>query len=116
MTNSKQNYKRGDLVLLNFTFSEETGVKQRPTLILSAETYMKDRQEIIVAAITSNVGRILTGDYRIKHWKEAGLLYPSVVTGIIRTVKQSMIQRKLGILAKADFQAVERNLKAVLGF
>lgn len=116
MTDSRQSYKRGDVVLLNFTFSEETGVKQRPTLILSTETYMKDRQEIIVAAITSNVGRILIGDYRIKNWKAAGLLYPSVVTGIIRTVKQSMIQRKLGVLAKVDFQAVEQNLKEVLGF
>jgi hypothetical protein len=39
---------------------------------------------------------------------------PSLVTGVIRTVKRRMIARRLGVLAAADRAAVERQLRASL--
>jgi len=38
------------------------------------------------------------GDYKDQSWRESGLLYPSIVTGIVRTIKQDMIAGKLGEL------------------
>lgn len=114
-TNSKPTYKRGDVVLANFVFADEAGIKRRPTLVLSVDTYQQGRQEVIVAAISSNIRRLLIGDHLITDWSGAGLLFPSAVTGIIRTVKQAMIYRKLGTLASKEFQAVEQNLRRVLG-
>jgi len=58
---------------------------------------------MILAAITSNVGRLLVGDYKIKGWRESGLLYPSIVTGIVRTIKQDMIAGKLGVLLPRSY-------------
>jgi len=55
------------------------------------------------------------GDHPVMDWQEAGLLYPSAVTGIIRTVKQTMIDHRLGRLTSEDYQAVEQNLRQVLG-
>jgi mRNA interferase MazF len=107
-------YDPGDVVLVNFVFSDESGVKQRPALILSTARYHRSRQEAIVAAITSNVTRLLVGDCKVRAWREAGLLYPSVVTGIVRTVKQDMISRKLGTLAASDLQTVKRKLREIL--
>lgn len=107
-------YKRGDVVLLEVFFSERTESKKRPALIISGEDYHKSRQEIIISAITSNVERILTGDTKLNSWKEAGLLYPSLVTGIIQTIKNKMIIRKLGKLAQKDLQKVQKNLKKSL--
>jgi mRNA interferase MazF len=107
-------YNPGDVVLVNFVFSDESGLKQRPALILSTDRYHRSRQEAIVAAITSNVTRLLAGDVRVRAWREAGLLYPSVVTGIIRTVKQDMISRKLGTLSENDLQTVKRKLREIL--
>ena len=83
-------FSQGDVVLVNFVFSDESGVKHRPAMILSTDRYHRSRQETVVAAITSNVQRLLVGDHKLRAWREAGLLYPSVVTGIIRTVKQDM--------------------------
>jgi hypothetical protein len=60
--------------------------------------------------------RVLTGDTQIKQWKQANLLFPSLVTGIIQTVKGQMIERKLGTLAEEDFQNVRQALKISLGF
>jgi mRNA interferase MazF len=107
-------YKRGDVVLVDFGFSEETGSKKRPALIISNNSHQR-RQEVIVAGITGNIKRALFGDTMIDQWKEAGLIYPSLVAGIIRTVKDSMILRKLGTLSHQDFQKVQRNLGKSIG-
>ncbi len=108
-------YSRGDVVLVNFVFAEGTGVRRRPAVLVSAETYQMGRQEAIFAAITSNTERLLIGDYLIADWQGAGLLYPSVVTGILRTIKQDMMARKLGNLTSRDLEAVEGKLRQNLG-
>jgi len=71
-------YNRGDVVLVGFVFSDESGRKLRPAIVISSVAYNRVRQEVIVAAITSNVQRRLLGDYRIAKWKEAGLLFSSM--------------------------------------
>ena len=109
-------YKRGDIVLVDFGFSEGRASKKRPALIISSDNYHKNRQEVIAVAITHNIKRVLFGDTKIGEWKEAGLIYPSLVTGIIRTIKDTMIIRKLGTLSKQDFQKVQGNLRKALGF
>jgi mRNA interferase MazF len=108
-------YKRGDVVLVRFIFSDETGERQRPALIVSSDAYHKSRQEAIIAAITSRTDRILVGDHLISDWQEAGLLFPSVATGIVRTIKQGMITRKLGTMPPTDMKKIEGNLRAALG-
>lgn len=106
--------RRGDVVLVGFLFSDESGVKLRPALVVSSDAYHGARQEAVVAAITSSARRPLVGDHRVVRWKEAGLLFPSVVTGILRTVKQSMIRRRLGSLLAADAKAVDGALRRTL--
>ena len=69
-------YKRGDIVLVNFVFAEETGSKRRPVLILSSNCYMEERQDVIVLAITSNTLRLLVGDHLMFDWEAADLLFP----------------------------------------
>ena len=68
-----------------------------------------------MAAVTSNVRRRLFGDYLIADWKEAGLLFPSVATAILRTIKQTMIERKLGSMPKTNLETFDRELRRSLG-
>lgn len=111
MTNSS----RGDVVLVSFVFADETGAKQRPAVIISSDAYHQQRQEAIISAITSRINRILVGDHPINHWREAGLLFPSVATGIIRTIKQSMIVRKLGKMPEGDLKEIDEQLSTAVG-
>ena len=69
-------HKRGDIVLVNFVFAEETGSKRHPVLILSSNRYMEERQDVIVSAITSNTRRLLVGDHLMFDWEAADLLFP----------------------------------------
>jgi len=107
--------KYGDIVLVNFGFSEGIGFKKRPALVISSEAYNTKRQEVIILAITSNVDRALLGDTKISEWKEAGLLYPSLAAGIVRTLKTDVIFRKIGEISKVNLSKVEENLRKIIG-
>ena len=65
-------YEQGEVVLVRFAFTDEAGAKRRPAVIVSIGDYHHDRQEAIIAAITSNVDRLLVGDNLIAGWQEAG--------------------------------------------
>lgn len=108
-------YKKGDVVLVNFVFSDETGIKHRPALVVSSDVYQAGRQEIIIAAITSRTDRLLIGDYLLDGWQSAGLLFPSVATGIFRTVKQSMVEKKLGAIKTTDMKRMDDNIRVAFG-
>ena len=78
---------RGEVVLVGFVFSDESGRKVRPALVISSPAYQRARGEVIVAAVTSNIRRRMFGDHLLADWKAAGLLFPSVATAIVRTVQ-----------------------------
>jgi mRNA interferase MazF len=110
------NYSFGDVVLVTFVFSDEAGEKRRPAIVLSSNAYNNSRQEAIISALTSKTDRILEGDYLLQDWTKAGLLSPTLATGIIRTIKQDMIYKKLGKLTQVDQIEIKNNLKTILGF
>jgi len=108
------NYKTGDIVLVEIIFADRTGIKKRPAVIICSQSYIKARDDIIVAPITSNIKRTLLGDTKIKEWERAGLLRPSQVVGIFQTIHSSLIERKLGKLADKDLQTAKINLRKTL--
>ncbi len=108
-------YKRGDVVLLPFPYTDQSGSKRRPALILSSDAYNTRRADIIVAPITSNLATGQADDTPLKDWSAAGLFKPSVVKGILGTVEQKLVVRVMGTLSAADLQKVEQTIAASLG-
>lgn len=47
--------KQDDIVLIPIPFSDMSSQKKRPVLVLSNDSYNQRYQDIIVAAVTSNV-------------------------------------------------------------
>ena len=107
-------FSRGDIVLVKFVFADEKGVKQRPGLMVSTDRYHEGRRETILLAITINLGRLLVGDCKIRAWRESGLPYPSIVTGIVRTITHDMVAGKMGELPASELHAVENKLREIL--
>lgn len=48
-------HKQGDILLVPIPFSDLTATKKRPVLVLSNDSYNIQTEDIIVAAITSNI-------------------------------------------------------------
>jgi mRNA-degrading endonuclease toxin of MazEF toxin-antitoxin module len=106
---------RGDVVLVQFVLGDDARAKLRPGLIISTDTYHQTRRQLVVAAITSRVGGFVPGNYQIRGWREAGLLAPAVVAGIVRTVNHDMLSRKLGALPDAEMAEVDVALSVIFG-
>lgn len=96
------NFKRGDVVLVPFPFTDLSASKQRPAVIVSSDSFNSQRFDVILVAITSNVPLILAEDeiaISSPDFRSSGLLKASIVkTGKLITIHQALIRKKIGIL------------------
>ena len=96
----------GNVVLVPFPFTDQTAAKKRPAVVVSSEAYQRQRPDLIVMAIasqlrpTSTVGEV------------AGLLKPSVIKPLLTTIEATLVLRKLGQLHAEDQMALRQMLAA----
>lgn len=96
-------YKRGDVVLVPFPFSDQTTAKKRPAVIISSSPYNETSGDLVILAVTSRVGKSTeVGAFLIEEWQEAGLLKPSAVKPAVSTIEQTLILKRLGSLSAKD--------------
>ena len=108
-------YKRGDVVLVPFPFSDQTSTKKRPAVIISGNLYNNASSDIVIMAITSRMDEAIgIGECLITDWQVAGLLKPLAIKPAISTIEQKLVLKKLGGLSSKDREAMERALKELL--
>jgi mRNA interferase MazF len=106
----------GDVIVVPFPFTDQTSIKRRPAVVVSSEAYNRERPDIILMAITSQVRPAPTvGEVAIVQWQAAGLLKPSVIKPLVTTIEASLVIRQLGTLASDDQLALRQVLAVVLG-
>ena len=106
----------GDVVLVPFPFTDQTATKKRPAVVVSSDAYHRDRPDVILMAVTSQVRPAAgVGEVAVQRWKEAGLLKPSVLKPLLATVEKGLVIRKLGKLESPDREALLRGLRTILG-
>lgn len=109
-------WRRGDVVLVPFDFTDRSGSKWRPAVVISSDRYNREAPDVLIASITSNLSAIRhPGDHVVGDWQAAALLRPSLLQTKIATVDSSMIGRKLGELSPTDLAAFERGFAEALG-
>jgi mRNA interferase MazF len=89
-------FKRGDIILVPFPFTVLSSAKQRPVLVVSSDALNAASDDLLVAAITSQVPpKPATGEFMIPSGDLAacGLPKPSVV----RLAKLAALHRRLVI-------------------
>lgn len=108
-------YKRGDIILIPFPFSNQTTTKRRPAVIVSSNAYNDATSDVVIMAITSRTEETIgIGECLIKDWKNSGLLKPSAIKPAISTIEQKLILKKLGRLSSEDLISMENALKELL--
>jgi mRNA interferase MazF len=53
---STTRYKRGDIVLVPFPFTDLSSSKKRPALVVSPDWFNSSNQDLVLVAITSQIG------------------------------------------------------------
>ena len=106
------NYKRGDVVLLPFPFSDQSSAKIRPAVIVSSE-YPSD--DLLVVAVTSVGDPLRPGEFAIKFWREVGLIHPSFAKRAVASVTSELVRRQLGRLRATDLARLDESLSLWFG-
>lgn len=111
----------GDVALVRFPFSEATGAKRRPVLVLAtAPEGLNEDHVVVLVEITGSAVRLANpreGDYVIPNWEELSLLRPSVIRcRRLFATEQDSIVKKIGEADEITFEIVVREVRKLLAF
>jgi mRNA interferase MazF len=108
-------YKRGDVLLVPFPFTDLSATKVRPCVVVSSVAYHRTQPDIVLAAITSNVKRATdTFDYVLQDWQSAGLKFPSAFKPVIFTLDPNRALHRAGNVSKRDLAVIDEKLRGAL--
>lgn len=111
---------RGDVVLVDYPYTDRTGSKVRPTLVVSTEE-LHNEDDAVIVAITSVIRVTLKSselfvDISKPDARGTGLLSNSIVDcWNFLTIDQRFIHRRLGRLPAGIMKKVDACLKQALG-
>lgn len=95
-------FKKGDVVLVAFPFTDLTTTKVRPALVISSDFFQQSGLDVVLAGITSQIPKkIPASDFLLspEDQRQAGLPKTSLVRlGKIVTLDKRLIRKKLGRL------------------
>lgn len=98
-------FKFGDIVVINFPFSNSQGSKRRPAMVIK-----ESDGDILIVKITS---KIYSGEFdvKIKDWKSAELLSESIIRmHKIQTIHSSLVFAHIGSLSSPDIKLARQAL------
>ncbi len=102
-------FRAGDVVLVTVPFTDGTGGKRRPAVVLLDV----GDADVVVAPITSRL-RPSTYHVDIVEWESAGLLKPSLVRlHKPATVDRTLVEQRLGRLHLADRRRLDTGLNGL---
>ncbi len=106
----------GDVVLVSFPFTDQSGVKKRPAVVVSGSTYNTGRRDLVIMAITSQVRQPLGfAEVFITDWESAGLIKPSVLKPVFTTIEQGLVVRTMGRLSASDLRSLREAIAQAIG-
>jgi len=105
-------YDRGDVVLADLPFSDLSGMKRRPAVVVSAAHPSLD---LFLLPLTSQTDHLQPGEFLLEDWHAAGLVSRSVVKRGIFTLESGCIARRIGRLTVQDLARLDHALRSWLG-
>jgi len=109
-------FRFGDIVLVPFPFTDQSGAKKRPAIVVSSAGYQTRRRDIVIMAVTSRRRTSPAfGEFEVAEWKKAGLILPSMAKPVLATIEKRLVIKKLGALQRADRASLQASLRAILG-
>jgi mRNA interferase MazF len=115
-------YRRGDIVLANLPFSDMSGAKVRPALVVQSDRNNQRLDDVILAMVTHVTSRAsseptqLLIEIATAEGRQSGLLHDSAVKcEHLVTLHRRLVSRVIGRLSTAQMRRVDDCLRASLG-
>jgi mRNA interferase MazF len=111
-------YKQGDIVLVPFPFTDLSGEKVRPALILSKKEFGDDVTVCFISSIIPK--KISVSEFFVKDtdksFKNTGLKTSSIIkVNKMATLEKKVILGELGSLDIADISKIKKIIKTHFG-
>lgn len=104
------NYKKWEVILVPFPFTDLSFAKRRPALIVSPDSYNAGK-DIVIAYVTSQItSPPRLGDFKLQKWQEAGLPKPSMIRMKFATIDKTIIVKTIGKLETGDHREIEKSI------
>jgi mRNA interferase MazF len=103
---------RHDIVLVRYPFSDLSGAKVRPAVVVSAA---HPSQDLLITPLTSRTTGLLPGEFVLAEWRASGLNVATAAKRGVYTIHQSLVAKKIGVLRPADGKQLDQALAAWLG-
>jgi mRNA interferase MazF len=108
-------FRRGDVVLIPFPYTDLSASKTRPAVVVSSDIYHEARSEFLLAYVSSQISQANpTIDYVLADWAAAGLLKSSFVRPKVAAVEPALIVHRVGALSTRDLLEVDRCLRRAM--
>lgn len=105
-------YSKNDIILVRYPFSNLSGSKVRPAVVVNAYHVSQD---VIIVPLTSKVSPLLAGEFVLADWKAAGLNVASAAKRGLFTIHPSLIIKSVGTLSASDAGRLDASLRDWLG-
>ena len=106
------NYSRNDVVLVKYPFTDLSGTKVRPAIVVSSAHSSAD---LIIVPLTSRIKPLMAGEFVLSDWAVAGLNVSSAVKRGLFTIQENLAIKRLGTLRILDAGELDRSLQTWLG-
>lgn len=109
---------RGDVVLVDWPYSDRTGSKLRPAVVVQADYLNGLIDDTVLVQVTSKGHNIPGTEVRLDPAAEpsSGLLHVSYAFGPnLLTADQALIDQTIGTLTAAAMAEIDRCLRSTLG-
>ncbi|MEX2490472.1 MAG: type II toxin-antitoxin system PemK/MazF family toxin [Nitrospirales bacterium] len=102
------NFSKHEVVLVRHPFSDLTGTKVRPAVIIGTPHVSQD---VFIVPLTSKTLSLLQGEFLLADWKGAGLNVPRAVKRGVYTVHESLVVKKVGKVSETDVVSLDTSLR-----
>ena len=105
-------YTKNSIVLIKYPFSDLSGSKVRPAIVVNAPHISHDA---LIVPLTSKTSNLLNGEFILTEWNKAGLNVETAVKRGVYTILESLVIKQIGELENSDAEALEQSLRHWLG-
>lgn len=107
-------YKKNDILIVNFPFSDNNKIKPRPAVIVSCDEFNDITNNYTFAMITSSTSKF-PFDSDILDYQDTGLQTKCVIRMKFINIEKEKILDKIGVLQEKDQERLEENLRVFFG-
>ncbi len=110
------NIEQRDLLLVPFPFSDQSGMKVRPVMVISNNSFNKTSEDLIVIGVTSNISKDIYSVQLDNSSLEEGKLFDACCAKAenILKIDRQLVIKKIGKIKYKVFNDIVNLLNSIL--